>query len=225
MDATFGAAGGTLPHAGPRAQAAKAMPEAIMRGPGHAASQQMNDPNGLTGLQLQAYRQRWPEEADTVDAFLRLLGETDAFVRERLAGHFTASAWLVDRTGTRALLTHHRKLERWLQPGGHADGETDLRAVALKEAEEESGLAGLRVGDDLFDLDRHWIPEHRGVPGHWHHDARYVVRAGADEDFVVGDESHDLAWRDVGAIAEDAAMDPSLRRMARKWLARRPPHL
>lgn len=184
----------------------------------------MTDPHALTATQLQAYRQRWPEEAATVDAFLSLLTEADAFVRERLVGHFTASAWLVDRTGTRTLLTHHRKLDRWLQPGGHADGETDFRAVALKEAEEESGLAGLRVEGELFDLDRHWIPEHRSVPGHWHYDVRYAVRAGAEEDFVVGDESHDLAWRDVGGIAEDGAMDPSLRRMARKWLARRPSH-
>jgi 8-oxo-dGTP pyrophosphatase MutT (NUDIX family) len=191
-----------------------------MHGQEHAASQQMNDPNGLTAAQLQAYRQRWPGEVRTADAFLALLGEADAFVRERLAGHFTASAWLVDRAGTRALLTHHRKLDRWLQPGGHAEGETDLRAVALKEAEEESGLAGLRVDDDLFDLDRHWIPAHRGVPGHWHYDARYVVRAGADEDFVVSDESHALAWRDINAVAGDETMDLSLRRMARKWLDR-----
>lgn len=178
----------------------------------------MTDPNTLTATQLQAYRRRWPGEADTVAAFLSLLGEADAFDRERLAGHFTASAWLVDRTGARALLTHHRKLGRWLQPGGHADGERDLRAVALKEAGEETGLRGLAVDAGLFDLDRHWIPEHRGVPGHWHHDARYVVRAGTDEAFVVGDESHDLAWRDVAELAADASMDPSLRRMARKWL-------
>ena len=197
---------------------------AIMQGQGHAASQQMNDPNGLTASQLQGYRQRWPEEAGTVDAFLLLLEEADAFVRERLAGHFTASAWLVDRTGTRTLLTHHRKLDRWLQPGGHADGETDLRAVALKEAEEESGLNGLRVEGELFDLDRHWIPVHRGVPGHWHYDARYVVRADADEAFVVGDESHALAWRDIAAVADDETMDRSLQRMARKWLVRLPRH-
>ena len=71
---------------------------------------------------------------------------------------------------------------------------------------------------DIFDLDRHWIPEHKGVPGHWHYDVRYVVRATAGDEFRVSDESHALAWRDIGAVAGDATLDPSLRRMARKWL-------
>ena len=154
-----------------------------------------------------------------VDAFHALLGDPfDPFARERLAGHFTASAWLVSADGTRALLTHHRKLDRWLQPGGHADGDRDLARVALKEAEEESGLRGLRLEPALFDLDRHWIPEHKGVPAHWHYDARFVVRAGGDEAFVVGEESHALAWRAIDGIARDETADASVRRMARKWL-------
>ncbi len=170
-----------------------------------------------------AHAQAWPDEADEARRFIALLDEgVHAFTRERLAGHFTASALLVSADGTRALLTHHRKLDRWLQPGGHADGDTDLAAVALREAGEESGLEGLRLEGGIFDLDRHWIPERKGVPGHWHHDVRYVVRAGDDERFVVGEESHDLAWVAVEAIAADAAMDASLRRMARKWLERAP---
>lgn len=172
---------------------------------------------------LADYRCRWPGEGGVADAFQALARQAsegaDPYTRARLAGHFTGSAWVVDASGMRTLLTHHRKLDRWLQPGGHADGERDLRAVALKEAEEETGLRGLVVEGDLFDLDRHWIPARRDVPGHWHFDARYVVRATAGEDFVVGDESHALAWRGIAAIAADDAMDPSLRRMARKWLA------
>lgn len=169
---------------------------------------------------LARYRQRWPDEAALVATFEALLDDPqDPFVRERVAGHFTASAWLVGRDGQRVLLTHHRKLERWLQLGGHADGDRNLVRAALKEAQEESGLAGLTVDPDLFDLDRHLIPEHKGVAAHWHYDVRYVVHAGADEDFVVSDESHALAWRDIATLAGDAGADPSLRRMATKWLS------
>ncbi|QQP96669.1 NUDIX hydrolase [Lysobacter enzymogenes] len=184
---------------------------------------------------LTDYARRWPEEAEHTAPFLQLLSEAedfdaahdaaqhmpaDPFRRDRLAGHFTGGAWLVDRAGARVLLTHHRKLGRWLQLGGHADGDRDMAAVALKEAEEESGLSGLRVDAELFDLDRHWIPERRDVPGHWHYDLRYVVHAGDDETFVVSEESLDLAWRGIDEVLSDPDSDESMRRLARKWLAR-----
>ncbi|WP_147652097.1 NUDIX hydrolase [Vulcaniibacterium gelatinicum] len=167
------------------------------------------------------YARRWPEET-VVGAFLALLDDPeDPFRRERRQGHFTASAWLVSGDGRRLLMTHHRKLDRWLQLGGHADGDPDLPRVALREAAEESGLRGLALEDEaIFDLDRHWIPARGEVPAHWHYDVRYVVRAHGGEDYVVGDESHDLAWRGIAALAEDADADPSVRRMARKWAAR-----
>lgn len=171
---------------------------------------------------LHEYARRWPDEAATVEHFVELLGDLPnvPFSRERLAGHFTGSAWLVDRTGTRVLLTHHRKLGRWLQLGGHADGDVDLGRVALKEAEEESGLRDLALEPGVFDLDRHWIPERGEVPAHWHYDVRFVVRAGDDETFVVSEESLDLAWRTIQELADDPASDDSVRRMSTKWLAR-----
>lgn len=175
----------------------------------------------LLAAQLERYRRLCPEEAGVIDAFAELLtAPGNPFVRERLEGHFTGSAWLVSVDGQRTLLTHHRKLDRWLQPGGHADGDSDLARVALTEALEESGVAGLRVdGEAIFDLDRHWIPGRGDVPGHWHFDVRYVVHAVDSEAYVVGEESHDLAWRPVGEVAQEP--DESLRRMARKWLLRR----
>jgi 8-oxo-dGTP pyrophosphatase MutT (NUDIX family) len=170
---------------------------------------------------LDTYASEWPDEQVAIAHFRELLAEgAHAFARGRLAGHFTGSAWLVDRGGTRVLLTHHRKLGRWLQLGGHADGDADLARVALREAEEESGLGGLRVEARLFDLDRHWIPARGDVPAHWHYDARFVVYAGEDESFVVGEESLDLAWRRIDELVHDPAADDSVRRMAYKWLAR-----
>ncbi|WP_045737980.1 NUDIX hydrolase [Xanthomonas sp. MUS 060] len=168
---------------------------------------------------LHAYVERYPEQAELAAQFLALLDDAaDPFVRARLAGHFTGSAWLVSADGARTLLTHHRKLRRWLQLGGHADGERDLAQVALREAQEESGLPGLFLLDGaIFDLDRHWIPARDEAPGHWHYDARYVVCAGADEAFVVSAESLALAWRPIAVLRDDADLDPSLRRMASKW--------
>ena len=144
----------------------------------------------------------------------------DCCERTCVPGHFTGSAWVVSADGERALLLHHRKLGIWVQPGGHADGEGDLAAVALREAEEETGLPGLRVEGGVFDLDRHLIPARGAEPAHYHYDVRFVVRAGASEVFVVNEESHALAWIPVGEIESDAHADPSVRRMARKWLRR-----
>src|SRR5688572_26513021 len=86
------------------------------------------------------------EEAQVRNDFLAFIAaNADCCERTLVSGHCTGSAWLVSADGERVLLTHHRKLQRWLQLGGHADGDTDLAAVALREAQEESGLAGLSV--------------------------------------------------------------------------------
>ncbi|MBS0584373.1 MAG: NUDIX hydrolase [Proteobacteria bacterium] len=165
------------------------------------------------------YASRHPAERAVVSVFSDFAAaHADAAERRLAAGHLTGSAWLVDAGGMRVLLTHHRKLDRWLQLGGHADGDVDLARVALREAEEESGLRGLVVEPEIFDLDRHEIPARGHEPAHWHYDVRYVVCALGREDFIVGDESHALAWRDIAALADDEAADASLRRMARKWL-------
>lgn len=167
------------------------------------------------------YASRHQAEHEVISLFSDFVAtRADAAERSLRFGHLTGSAWLVDGGGTRVLLTHHRKLDRWLQLGGHADGDVDLARVALREAEEESGLPGLVVEAEIFDLDRHEIPARGSEATHWHYDVRYVVRATAGEAFVVSDESHALAWCDIAALAADETADESLRRMARKWLAR-----
>ena len=117
------------------------------------------------------------------------------------------------------LLTHHRKLGRWLQPGGHSDGEADTLAVALREAEEESGLPVRAHDDAIFDLDVHPIPALPGEPAHYHFDVRFLVRAEHDR-FRISAESHALKWvpaEGLGALTNEE----SVLRMAQKWLARR----
>src|SRR5438445_11675292 len=131
----------------------------------------------------------YPAEHLVVDLFTDFVRmQADAAERSLAIGHLTGSAWLVSADGARVLLTHHRKLDRWLQLGGHADGNTNLAHVALREAEEESGLRGLVVEPEIFDLDRHEIPARGAEAAHWHYDVRHVVHATAGEDFVVGEE-------------------------------------
>jgi len=169
---------------------------------------------------LDRYRAATPEAEPTVRLFREFANaHTDCLERSCAPGHITGSSWLVDTTGRRVLLTHHRKLNKWLQLGGHADGDGDVARVALREAEEESGLSDLIVEPEIFDLDRHMIPARGNEPAHWHYDVRFVVRASRNDAFVVSSESHELAWRDIVDVAGDASLDESLRRMAIRWLA------
>lgn len=181
---------------------------------------------------LDAYAVRHPDETATLDRVRRLLEARDrAFHRDCFApGHLTASAWIVSRETGAALLTHHRKLDRWLQLGGHADGETDLLAQALREAEEESGLAGFRplpadAGPVILDVDVHEIPARGAEPAHEHHDVRFLLEVSQQQPIARQvAESKAMRWF-TPAEVEAAFDEESLLRMARKaqaWLARRP---
>ncbi len=158
-------------------------------------------------------------EAEMVAATLAFVAaEPRCAERSLAAGHLTGSAWIVDPARQRTLLTHHRKLNKWLQLGGHADGDLDLAAVAFREAEEESGLKRLRlVSTELFDVDRHRIPARNNEPEHWHYDLRFIVEADPDEALVLSDESHDLAWIEIARMA-DFNDEESMLRMARKTI-------
>lgn len=142
--------------------------------------------------------------------------QPDCLLRTCAPGHLTGSAWIVSPDRRRVLFTHHRKLDKWLQLGGHADGEGDLLAVARREAGEESGLAVLRVvTPEIFDVDRHWIPPRRDEPGHHHYDLRFLLEADPGAPLAVTSESKDLAWVEIERIA---TLNPeeSMARMVRK---------
>ena len=115
-------------------------------------------------------------------------------------GHMTASAVLVDASANSMLMTLHAKLGRWLQLGGHADGSTDLLAVACREAREESGLEVAPLLREPIDLDIHAIPPHGGDPAHLHYDVRFLLVA-EQAPLVVSGESLALKWVPFAEVA------------------------
>ena len=169
--------------------------------------------------QLSEYASRYPEEGDVIARFTDFVKtETDCFERSLEKGHITGSAWVVNGDGSKILLTHHRKLGCWLQLGGHADGESDVLSVAMKEAEEESGLTGFtHLGTGIFDIDIHSIPARKAEPEHFHYDVRYALRVIGSTEYIVSDESHDLRWVKPEEV-ETLTTEPSMMRMVRKWL-------
>ena len=169
---------------------------------------------------LNDYQNIYPDEAGVTERFKSFVTQhADCFERSLLVGHVTGSAWVVNQAGTHTLLTHHKKLNRWLQLGGHADGESDILKAALIEVAEESGLAGFEaVSPDILDIDIHPIPERGDEPEHYHYDVRFAVQAVGCDEYTVSDESNDLQWVDINRIA-DYSQEESVLRMARKWQA------
>ena len=171
--------------------------------------------------QLQTYLDRHPGERACVERIRELvLSRPDCFDRTCLPGHITGSALILSADHRYVLLTHHRKLGRWLQLGGHADGQTDVLQVALREAQEESGLTGFRVlsttGASVpFDVDVHLIPARGSEPEHWHHDLRFLFVAATGQELQISDESHDLRWIERDRLLEFAG-DESVLRLERK---------
>ena len=175
-----------------------------------------NDKRWQLYTQLIRYAERHPERREVAEQMLRFVAATpDCFERSHAAGHVTGSAWLLSPCGGKALLTLHRKLGLWLQPGGHADGDADTLRVAMREAQEESGISGIRpVHCEIYDVDIHTIPAHpaSGAPEHLHYDVRYLLQA-PHERYVVSPESVALAWF-TPAELEALSADVSVLRLA-----------
>ncbi len=156
-----------------------------------------------------------PEQDSLRHAVLAFLdAREDACRRECAAGHVTASALVLDDSGRRALLTLHPRLGRWVQLGGHCDdADSDIVAAALREATEESGIAGLRIERDLAAVHVHPVTCSLGVPTR-HLDLQFVAHAPAGAQIAISDESDDLQWWPVDALP--AGADDALRYLVAK---------
>lgn len=172
--------------------------------------------SSLEGL-LSDYGRRHPQEAEAVSRFRAFAASGEMLQgKTNLGRHITASTWIVNPSRTRVLLTHHAKLQKWVQLGGHTDEGEDWTAAALREAREESGLSGVRLAQPgLFDLDIHRIPARTDTPAHDHYDLRFLVEADDAVPLTISDESHDLAWVALDDL-ETYTREPSQLRMRSK---------
>jgi len=182
----------------------------------------LSRPVGRTELRnaLLEYHPWDQTEAAHRDNIIRFIAAEEAcFERSLSKGHITGSAWIINHAGTHAALVLHRKLNRWLQPGGHADGNTDIFLVAHREAEEETGIQGLVSNEEIFDVDVHMIPANTKEAAHYHYDSRYLFRASADALLHSSHESHDVQWISADSIKKYIGNEASILRMKDKWLS------
>lgn len=150
---------------------------------------------------LRQHDTRFMDEAGFVSRAIHFIeSHEDCFYRELWPIHVTGSAWVVNPARDKVLLMHHKKIDQWFQPGGHADGDSDILRVSLKETSEETGLelTDIKlVSDSVFDVDIHRIRPYKNDPQHDHIDIRFLVEI--DDRIVVpgNDESHEILWVDL----------------------------
>jgi 8-oxo-dGTP pyrophosphatase MutT (NUDIX family) len=145
--------------------------------------------------ELQTYNLTHPHERESIDLFTAFLKKDSSLTPPQMAGHLTASAWIMNFDRTKVLLTHHAKLHKWFQLGGHIDQGESILEAALREAEEESGLSSLQSLDrGIFDIDAHLIPAGKSNSDHFHFDIRFLFQADSEETLQLSSESKELRW-------------------------------
>ncbi len=168
---------------------------------------------------LHAYNPADAQEQEYKTRMLAFIGQyPDCFERSLAVGHVTASAWLLNKDLSHVLLMHHAKLNKWVQMGGHCDGNADVMAVALKEAQEESGIDAIAVLENsIFDIDVHLIPAHKHEQEHYHYDVRFLMAVTSNENEQQNSESTALRW--FGTTEQLPTAEQSVMRMHKKWIA------
>jgi 8-oxo-dGTP pyrophosphatase MutT (NUDIX family) len=168
---------------------------------------------------LQNYLPIDQKELEYKNQMIAFINENNnCFDRTLAEGHVTASAWLLNNHESRALLMHHSKLDKWFQLGGHCDGNPDVLAVAIKEAQEESGIENIEpISNEIFDIDIHLIPENPKEKAHYHYDVRFLLKVTSNEQIVQNNESKELRWirKDLSNLP---TQNTSVVRMFKKWL-------
>ena len=166
---------------------------------------------------IKNYIRKYPCEKSPKRVLSFLTGGGDAFSNKNWLGHFTGSAWVVSPKKNKVLLTHHKILNKWLQLGGHADGEQNLLNVAIREAKEESGMTKIAVIDEqIFDMDIHRVFGRKNEPSHLHYDVRFIFEANPkNENIVVSSESFGVEWIPIDKISK-LNPEKSIERMIKK---------
>ena len=178
------------------------------------------DKRDLLLTALEAYKADSDAEIQQTMDFIKQ--NSDCFERTNLNGHVVGSAWILSPDGQKVLLTHHKKLGLWLQLGGHADGDSDLWNVALREATEESGIQGIEfVTRDIFDINIEVIPAYpkKNEPEHYHYDICFLLKAPT-ENFVISNESNSLKWtnkKELADMADKGQLTEAMISMVQKW--------
>lgn len=157
----------------------------------------------LLGL-LARHDTRFMDEAAFVAKARRFVEEhPDCFHCDLWPAHVTGSTWVVSPDRGQVLMLHHRKHDQWFQPGGHADADSDILRVALRETAEETGIDPAQVrllGEDVFDVDIHTIPASARGPRHEHIDIRFLVEIDDRLPIPGNDESHEILWVPLAAV-------------------------
>lgn len=157
--------------------------------------------------QLRDYHPYDNLESSFITKFLELLQQENCYTRQNLEAHITASAWITDPERNSVLLLHHAKLNRWLQPGGHSDGNENLEEVVQKEVAEETGILDCKfIQSTLFDIDIHTIPAHKNIQEHDHFDVRFLMEAPSGSKIIKNSESNEVKWVRLENIPSEISM-------------------